>query len=150
MILFAEEVLAALDVLKPFRDLVNQWNRQVLLSVTARRLRRLQDQRAFAARDLLRIDFDQLFLRKLPDRIVRYALNLTGDPKTALLQIDRLYIDARDLAFAQRTDEAEMNGQMNQPVVLDDVSVKLNSQYHANTNRSNRITRNVELHQVML
>ena len=33
---------------------------------------------------------------------------------------------------------------------LDDVSVKLNSHYHANTNRSNRITRNVELHQVML
>lgn len=33
---------------------------------------------------------------------------------------------------------------------LDDVSVKLKSQYYENTNRSNRITRNVELHQVML
>ena len=53
VILFAEEILAALDVLKPLRDLVNQRNRKVLLSVAARRLRGLQDQRAFAARNLL-------------------------------------------------------------------------------------------------
>lgn len=33
---------------------------------------------------------------------------------------------------------------------LDDVSMKLKSQYHENRNRSNNITRNVELHQVML
>ena len=33
---------------------------------------------------------------------------------------------------------------------LDEESMKLISQYHANTNRSNQITRNVKLHQVML